>query len=401
MPKYSLSGLRGKADLRAYMRRAVALLLFLAALHGPGHADTGEYPHHPVNFSLFYPISTNQDPEVSTNFRLNLIYSDIGAVRGVDISGIVGRVRREMIGLQVNGIYSHIGGEFTGVGVSGFANYVKSDVRGVQYAGLVNFVRGDFAGFQFANLFNYVEGAMVGAQATALFNLNDDDVKYFQAATMANAVAGDFTGVQAAGGLNYVNEAMVGGQLALCNFAKYMNGVQIGLGNIAGTASGVQVGFVNYAVNLDGVPIGVINISGEGGGDWVTFGSNLAAISTGVRTVHRRFYSFFAIGVGDLQDKRNDTAFLSWNYGYAIPVVDRWSIGVDVGYVHIMPTPSSDPDVNGKAHFAIQGRAIAEVRFSEKVAIFGGGGVSQRYTEFSSDASSSTDPLVVLGISLY
>ena len=401
MLRFPWIGFLGTGALRIYMLPVLALMLIVAVLHGEGYAETGEYPHHPVNFSLFYPISTNQNPEVSTNFRLNLIYGDIGAVRGVDINGVVGRVRRDMVGLQASGMYSHIDGEFTGVAASGFGNYVKSDAMGIQYAGLVNFVRGDFAGFQFANVFNYVEGTLVGAQTTGLFNLNDGDVKYFQYATMANAVAGDFTGAQAAVGLNYVNETMVGGQLALCNFAKYMKGIQVGLGNVAGEATGVQVGFVNYAVSLDGIPIGVINVSGEGGADWVTFGSNLAAISTGVRTVHGRFYSFFAVGIGDLKDKRNDTAFLSWNYGYAIPVASRWSFGFDVGYVHIMPTPSSDPDVNGKSHFAIQGRVIAEIRFSEKVAIFGGGGVSQVYSEFSCDAASSTDPLVVLGISLY
>lgn len=385
-----------------YLRAVWVLVLLLGALSGTGVAETGEYPHHPVNLSFFYPISTNQNPEVSANFRLNLIYGDIGAIRGVDINGIVGSVRRDMVGFQVSGIYSHIGGESRGVAISGIANYVRTDVAGLQAAGLVNFVRGDFAGLQLANLFNYVEGEMAGAQATTLFNLSDGDAKYFQFSSIANTVAGDVTGVQVAGGLNYVNESMAGGQLALCNFAKNMTGVQIGLGNVAGAARGVQVGFANLANQMDGIPIGVINYVRDGGdADWVTYASNLAAISTGVRTTHRRFYSFFSIGVGDLQDERNDTAFLSWHYGYAIPVASRWSIGLDLGYVHIMPTSSSDPDVNTRAHFAIQGRAIAEFEFSGRFKIFGGGGVSQRYTEYSSDNSSSTDPLVVLGVSLY
>ena len=386
----------------AFARVSLLLALISGALHAPGCTEPGEYPNHPVNLSLFYPISTNQDPEVSTYFRLNLIYGDIGAVRGVDLNGVVGRTRRDMVGLQMTGIYSHVSGGLTGVAVAGAANYVKWDVTGVQAAGLVNFVRGDFTGFQFANLFNYVQGEMLGLQTTALFNLNDGDVRYFQYSSIANAVAGDFIGAQVAGGVNYVNEHMAGGQLALCNFAKQMTGVQIGLGNVAGAVRGVQVGFVNLANQVDGISLGMINYVRDGGdADWVTYGSNLAAISTGVRTTHSRFYSFFAIGVGDLQDDRNDTAFLSWHYGYAIPIANRWSIGFDLGYVHIMPTSSSDPEVNTRAHFAIQGRAIAEVEFSGKFSLFGGGGVSRRYSEYSSDSASSTDPLVVLGISFY
>ena len=164
--------------------RIVAVLAFvLVSICCHPVAEAEEYPHHPVNLSLFYPISTNQNPDVSTYCRLNLIYGDIGAVRGVDLNGIVGRTRRDMTGVQFTGLYSHIEGELAGVAVSGIANYVQSDALGFQYSGMVNFVRGDFTGFQFANLFNYVEGDVLGAQTTALFNLNDGDVKYWQYST--------------------------------------------------------------------------------------------------------------------------------------------------------------------------------------------------------------------------
>ena len=389
----------------ASLRGATRIVLVTALLLGSicaAWAGPREYPHHPVNLSLFYPISTNRDPDLSTNFRPNLIYSKIGAVRGLDLNGVVGSVRRDMVGFQVNGIYSHISGEFRGVGVSGVASYVKSNAVGFQFAGLVNFVRADFSGFQFANIMNYVEGEMTGVQATALFNLNDGNVRYFQYSSIANAVAGDVTGVQAAAGLNYVNESMVGGQLALANFAKNMTGVQIGLGNVAGDAWGVQVGFVNFSTRLDGVPLGMINYVRDGGdSDWITYASNIAAVSTGVRTIDRRLYSFFAIGVDDLQEDRSGTAFLSWHYGYAVPIAARWKIGGDLGYVHIMPQSSSDPEVNTRAHFAVQGRIVLEVELREKFKLFGGGGVSQRNSAYSSDNMSSTDPLVVLGISLY
>jgi hypothetical protein len=323
-------------------------------------------------------------------------------VRGADINVLVGRVRRNVVGFQASGLYSHVEGDFRGAGVAGIANYVKSDAYGFQYSGLVNFIRGDFTGFHFANIFNYVEGSLVGGQATVVFNLNDGDVRYFQFAAVANAVAGEVVGVQASTGLNYVNESMLGGQLALANFARYMTGVQVGIGNVAGVAHGVQAGFLNLALELDGVPIGMINYVKDGGdADWITYASNIVAVSTGIRTIHRRFYSFLALGVGDLQDNRNDTAFLSWHYGYRIPIGSRWDIGFDAGYLHIMPTHSDDPNANDKNQFAIQGRAIAQVKFSDKLKVYGGVGVSQRYSAYSSSNTSTTDPVVMLGISAF
>ncbi len=319
----------------------------------------------------------------------------------MDINGLVGRVRRDMVGLQATGVYSHISGQLRGVAASGMATYVESDAKGVQYSGLVNFNRGDFIGYQYASLFNYVEGDLVGVQTTGIFNLNDGDVKYLQLSSIANAIAGDMTGAQVAAGMNYVNQRMQGGQLGIVNFAKEMRGIQVGLGNITGEARGAQVGVINIATKLDGVPIGVINYTDEGDADWVTFGSNLAAISTGIRTIHRRFYSILAGGVGDLKEKRNDTAFISWHYGYAIPVSAAWKVSIDAGYVHIVPTPSDDEDVNTDLHYALQGRLLAEYRISEKTKIFGGVGLSTVFSEYSSDAASETDPLVVLGISLY
>jgi len=387
--------------LRKSQQSILLLVLLLAVSSVPGLAEPGAYPHHPVNLSFFYPISTSRNPEISTNFRLNLIYGDVGAIRGVDINGIVGRVRRDMVGLQATGGYSHITGEMQGITVSGIATYVESDAKGFQYSGFVNFNRGDFIGYQFAQLFNYVEGDLIGVQTTGLFNLNDGDVKYFQFSAIANAIAGDMTGVQTAIGMNYVNQRMHGGQAGLVNFATEMKGIQIGLGNITGVGRGFQVGAVNIARELDGVPIGVINYTEEGDADWVTFGSSLAAVSTGVRTTHRRFYSVLAGGVGDLKEKRNDTAFISWHYGYSIPVSPAWKLSVDAGYLHIVPTPSDDEDVNTDLHYAIQGRLLAEYRISEKTKIFGGAGVSTIFSEYSSDASSETEPLVVLGISLY
>ena len=389
--------------MRAAVASGLTLLLaalVLGAICGTVRAEE-KYPHHPVNLSFFYPISTNQNPEISTSFRLNLLYGELGDIRGVDLTGIGSHTFRDVVGLQVCGFYSHIEGGLRGVSVVGATNYVKSNAAGFQYACLVNFIRGDFTGFQMSNLFNYVEGSMSGMQANLVFNLNDGDVKYFQYSTIANAVAGNVTGIQLATGLNYANGRVVGGQVALCNFGKHVRGIQIGLGNVAETVKGVQLGFVNVAREVDGIPLGMFNFVEEGDQDWVIFGSNISAASTGVRSIYHDFYSVLAVGVGDLQEKRHDTAFLSWHYGYAIPIASRFKIGADLGYLHIMPASNSDPDVDTRNQFALQLRVIGEIKVMGKTKIFAGAGGSTRFSAYSMDNTSTTDPLFVVGVSLY
>jgi hypothetical protein len=172
--------------------------------------------------------------------------------------------------------------------------------------------------------------------------------------------------------------------------------------NFARNTHGGQVGVVNYTRNEnEGVPVGVVNLAQNSDADWVTFGSNLALLSTGVRTTIRRFYSVLAAGIYDIQDDRSDTWFLSWNYGYRLQDHDKWNLDADAGFVHIHPQQDDDPTTNDEPHFAIQVRLLVEFDVSRKVSIYGGGGFSSIFAEYSSDADIANEPLFVGGISLY
>lgn len=372
-------------------------LAFLSAAP-PGAAEPG---HHPVNLSFFHPISTNQDPLVSTNLRLNILYGRVGALRGADISGVVGRVHGDVRGAQVTGVVSLVSGATRGASVTGILNYNGGDVRGVQVSGLMNYGRGQFRGLQYASLFNFVEKDFTGVQVTSMYNLANADARYAQVATIVNSVAGSFQGLQAAGGINYVQDDLQGVQAGLLNSAHAFRGVQIGLLNLTGVAHGPQLGAVNIAQQNEAFALGLLSLAGNGGVDWVSFASNFAAISTGVRTSVRDFYSMFTVGVGDVQEERGDTAFLGWNYGYAWALRPRWSLDTDVGYVHVIPQPSDDLADNDRLHFALQARALAEWRLGKKTSVFGGAGINTVFSEYSTTATTEVDPLVVLGVSLY
>lgn len=374
-------------------------MALLSSLGVPARDARAESAHHPVNLSFLYPLSTNRDPGISTNFRLNVLYARAGSVRGIDLGGLVARTDGDFRGLELALAHSWIGGELRGLAVTGLVSVTGGDARGLQFSGLTNFDRGGFRGVQAAGLFNSVDGDVVGVQLCSVYNLCAGDARWLQASNVANVCAGALTGIQL-GSFNFAGRSAAGAQLGLCNFATAMHGVQAGLLNMAGEAHGTQVGVVNIAQRLDGVPVGLVNVSHtDGETNWLLLGSSLAAVSVGARTAVRGIYSMVTAGVGDLHDERSNTLLLDWHYGYAAHLGNRWRVGGDLGFVHLIPQPSDDPQVNDQLHFALQPRVVAETSIGRRWRVLGGVGASVIYDEYSANAAPETDPLVVLGIS--
>ena len=330
---------------------------------------------------------------------MNVLYARAGAVRGVDLGGLVARTDGEFRGLELAGAHSWVGGDFRGLGATGGVSVVGGDARGLQLAGLVNFDRGIFSGVQAAGLFNAVDGAVTGMQLSSFFNQSGGDMRWLQASTVANVCGGSLAGAQL-GSFNFTIGELTGVQAGVCNFAPHVRGAQASLLNIAGDVRGAQIGVVNLAQRLDGIPVGLVNLSEENGElAGLVLGSNLTAFSVGVRTGVGGVYSMVTAGVMDLYDDRSNTLMLAWHYGWATPVTPRLRLGGDVGFVHFIPHPSDDPAVNDRLHFALQPRIVAEQRVGERLRILGGAGASVIWNEYSEQATPETEPLVMLGIS--
>jgi hypothetical protein len=373
------------------------------ATGSPASAQDTDVPVHPANLTLFYPIGTNQDPTILTYFRLNLMYGRVGYIKGVDIGTIVNRTDQDLKGIQLTGIYSQTGHDMRGATLTGGISYVGGSARGIQVSGLVNFNRSWFRGVQYATLFNFVQEEFSGFQLSSVFNLNNSDARYVQFATFANVSGGDFKGLQLAAGVNYVNDVMKGFQVGATNVATEFEGAQIGALNFAGKGRGAMIGLVNYVTEFDGVPVGAVNWDKtKGNADWSIFASNFALANTGIRTVVNRWVATAAVGIGDVEDERDDTLFLSWYYGYMYPLGEgeKWWITPELGYVHVMPqTPEEGKTMD--LHFMLQGLVKGEVKVSKVVRVFVGAGVNVRFSEYSTKASSTTDPLVLGGVALW
>ncbi len=380
--------------------RSPLIALFSVALLAPaiGLAEPG---HHAVSLALLYPISTNQDPDISTNLRLSLLYGRVGSVHGIDLNGVAALTSRDVKGVQFNGLYSQVGGDMKGLQWTGAVNYVRGDVGGLQIAYLGNVNRGAVTGLQFGGLFNLVGGQLYGAQAAAVINTVDGDAGFIQWSGVAGSVGGDFEGFQASGGYAFVGGRMAGVQLALVNFATEMAGVQAGGANFTRQSGGLQLGAFNWAREQTGVPVGMVNATTGGEITWVTYASNLSPFNTGIETEVRGFYSMLTMGGHDSKGDVRDALVLTWNYGRAFPVANKTRIGADLGFSHYIPAKENDPTLNDRLHYAIQARGLVERRFGPRTAAFVGGGVARIYSDYSADAVGDTEPIFFGGVSLF
>ncbi len=380
--------------MRPLLTCALCLALLLPA--APAAAA-----HHPINLAFLYPISTNQDPDISTNLRLSLFYGRVGSVRGLDLNGVVAVTGGDMRGFQMTGVYSQVGGDMKGIQWTGAVNYVRGQVYGLQVAYLGDVVHGSVSGVQFGGLFNLVGTDVYGLQISGLVNIVDGNASFVQWTGVANSVGGAFEGLQVSGGYNYVGERLSGVQFSLVNFAMDMHGAQAGLANFARDAHGLQLGAINWTRNQHGVPVGVVNLADDGLVGWVAYASNLSPINIGVRTEVRGWYSTLTLGGGDSKGDVQKTLILTWNYGRAFPLAQKTRLGLDFGFAHYVPEIADDPTENDRLHFAVQARGHLEQRLSPKLVAFAGGGIARIFSEYSDDATGETEPLIFGGVSLF
>lgn len=382
-------------------RRVLGVLAAFGLLATVSPSAVAETKTHPVNLAFFFPWSTNQDPTITTHFRLGILYGRVGGLRGVDLSAVVGRVDGEVRALQLTGVHSWIGGDFRGLAATGGILYVGGASRGIQIAGLGNFDRGLFSGVQYGTLFNVAVAGFSGVQLSSFYNLNGADGGFLQVSSVVNANGGAFRGLQLSGILNFTAGPVTGAQVGLLGAADSLTGIQVGLVNSSHVVHGTQVGVVNLSGRMQGLPIGMVNWTRDGGKEWDSFVTSYAGLSTGLRTTVRHMYSIVAIGGGDLDEQRADTFFFSWHLGREFPVTRTLDIGTDAGFVHVVPQPSDDPADNDRLHFAVQVRGSVAVHLGRRSVVYLGGGWNGIYSEYSSRAHVENRGLGFVGYRLH
>jgi hypothetical protein len=378
----------------------LALTLVTVVLAPGATLAQGAPPHHFASLQLLHPLATSPDPETTTNFRLSVFYGRSGGVHGLDLNAVAGVTSGDVTALQLNGLYSRTGGVFKGMSATLGVTHT-GPAAGFQFSGLANYNEDAFAGAQFAGVLNYTNRGFGGAQISGVLNLNDGAGTFFQFASVANVNVGPFAGFQASALINAANSRMGGGQLAIANYAESLNGVQVGVINMSNEMHGLKVGVVNTAQEFSGTAIGLVNMDNSSRKEWMFYGGNHSLVNIGFRTVLNRWSSIVSVGYGDAIGDMGEALFFGWNFGRNIPLAERWDLTIDLGFQHVIPKVSNNPEENDRLHFALQARALGEYHLNASLGLVGSLGASNIYSDYASGATSETEFVFTAGIVLY
>jgi hypothetical protein len=381
--------------------RGTLILLAALCVALPVRAQGADTPHHLVNLSFLYPISTNKNPDITTNFQLAILEGRVGSIRGLGLNGGVSLLSQDMHGLQFTGFYSEIDRDMHGFQFTGGINYDRGEAHGIQVGGLANLVRGHMDGLQLGGFFNAAGEKLNGVQIASTFNFVQSDGSKVQIAGVANTVGGDFQGVQLTFGYNIIEKDLQGLQVGGVNMAVDMHGAQIGLMNLARDATGLQIGVLNRVRNQNGLPIGMVNVETNGFVQGIAYWSNLTGVNAGVRTVVKHYYSMLTAAAPDQYDGDSpQTVSLTWNYGYYVVRAKKMSVGLDLGYVHYIPWDTDVSSENRNLHFAFQTRGLLNYRLNSHFSAFAGGGNAWIYPEYSLAATPASEGLYFAGLAV-
>jgi len=378
------------------VKRLLSCLLGLALSASPAPAEETF-----AVLSLFYPASTNQNPDVDTHLRLSLFHSRVGSLKGLDLNVVASQASGDVRGVQLNGAYGGVHGRMGGVQLTGGVNYVRGQARGIQASFVANYVESETRGLQITGLLNYNLADFSGVQLNSGMNLTEGNSFAVQLAGLANVTQGSARGLQIASFVNAAGD-LRGLQLGLGNMAQEVRGAQFGVLNVARSNRGLQVAPINYTNEQNGVPVALINYGPGVDFDLVVFGSNLMGASLGVRTTVNQFYSVIAVGRWDLfGEDESEASSASWNFGYTVPLARRFELGGDLGFVHIDPDNQDNPDKNGENHYALQARAVGEWTFSKSFSVFAAVGGSAIVSDYAKSATTDFEPHVAAGLALF
>jgi hypothetical protein len=354
----------------------------------------------PVSLQFLHPLATTPDPQTEASVRLSLLWARSGAVRAVDLGLVAGATSGDVRGLQWQSLYAGVGGDLRGAGASLGVHLVQQDVHGLQFGGVAAWTRGRMDGVQVAGTVSYADRGLEGVQLSGLMNVSDGPGRFLQLASVANVNVGEFRGFQLAGFVNHASAELGGLQLATLNNAERGYGAQVGLINLAGDWRGLQLGAINTAASLQGVPVGLVNTTPGSPRGWIAYGSTLSLGNLSYHTEVNRWTSQLSLGYGDAQGSQEEALTISWHYGYRLLGDARRWLGIDLGFVHIMPRASDDPELNDRLHWALQPRVNGELALGRRVGVWAAAGASFVQSSYGCGSESETELLLAGGVVL-
>jgi len=112
---------------------------------------------------------------------------------------------------------------------------------------------------------------------------------------------------------------------------------------------------------------------------WITYGSNVTQLATGMRVVRHQWFAQAGIGGLSAFDNRENAFFWELNVGRRFPLGSWLRLGLDVGYRHVMPDGSDNPAIDTSKYFTLEARLMLEAVLGRHMSLFVGGGATSIY----------------------
>ncbi len=343
-------------------------------------------PLQPMRFSLLlsllFPLVALSQPDAQPPHDLALRVDNPG----------------DSITHAVLGVYSRVV-HLRGVQMSLFTSAARNKSRGVQLSGLANFGQTRFGGVQAAALFNYTH-RLHGMQLSPLANLNLYRASGLQLSGLTNLTNDGRHLVQIALS-NIALTSFRGVQLGLANYVGSLRGVQIGMFNLANDHNhgGVQIGLLNATEDTTSIKIGLINLTPQTHTQLMMWTGNTTSSNLAARFLNGRFYTLIGLGAyyHGLSDRFSGSLF--YRVGLRQPVMQKWYVTTDIGFIHIEDTEDTNPDTLHRM-FGFQAHVGIEWMLHPKCSLFTttGWNITRHYTRYD---RFDHKPLFELGLLLF
>jgi hypothetical protein len=262
----------------------------------PGDDGLIRDPTRGFDLALATPLSLIRDSARRELYvQLALWYGESGALRGVGVSPVALRVRKNLEGVLVAPAVALVGANARGVVVS--AGYAQLDgaLDGVLVGAGVALHRGEVG----RGVMVAAGGAIAGQLTGVIVGGGFASAKSLHGVGVAGGITltrGRSEGALVAGGANFSADhqglEVAGG----VNIARDLYGVAIAPVNLHRRVKGLQLGVVNIAEEVDGVALGVINYARNGRLQPTLWTSTEGSVHAALKSIAG--YAFTQIGAG-------------------------------------------------------------------------------------------------------
>jgi hypothetical protein len=133
---------------------------------------------------------------------------------------------------------------------------------------------------------------------------------------------------------------------------------------------------------------------------WVTYGSGITQITTGLQFSHARWYTELTMGGFSAYDNREAAFFIGLNFGHRFPVNSWLFLAADLGGRKVMPSGSDDPTINTGKFLTLDGCLRLEAVLGKHMSVFIGAATTNVYQDNSFNTVDTREGSIFWGVGL-